>query len=111
ADVFRSLEHHVFEQVREAGATLALIARADLVANGDRVYGRVMILSDDHAEAVIERRIRELDLRKFGLSRAGQSESESNERERLQEVLKLEILAWGGLSRPPPPLQGGARWA
>ncbi len=62
ADVLRALEHHVLEEVREAGASLALVARADVVLDDDGVDRRRVILGDDHAQAVLELRVGELDL-------------------------------------------------
>ena len=51
-DVLGALEHHVLEQVREAGAPLALVARADVVDDGDREHRRDVILGDDQPQAV-----------------------------------------------------------
>ena len=49
-DLLGSFEHHVLEQVREPGPALALVARADVVGDGDRVDRRGVILGDDHAQ-------------------------------------------------------------
>ena len=62
ADVGGSLEHHVLEEVGEARAALALIARADVVVDRNGKDGRRMILGDDHAEAVLQLGVGELDL-------------------------------------------------
>jgi hypothetical protein len=40
-DVLGPLEHHVLEQVREAGAALALVARADVVVTAMEKTGAV----------------------------------------------------------------------
>ena len=61
ADVLRALEHHVLEEMREAGAAGALVARADVVDDGDREDRRDVILGDDHAQAVLQLRVGELD--------------------------------------------------
>ena len=61
ADVLGPLEHHVLEQMREPGAPLALVARADVVVDDDREHRRGVILRDDHAQAVLELGVGELD--------------------------------------------------
>ena len=66
ADVLGALEHHVLEQVGEAGAALALVARAGVVGDGDRVQRSVVILGDDDAQAVGQARIGEFQWRDFG---------------------------------------------
>jgi hypothetical protein len=60
-DVGGALEHHVLEEVREAGAALALIARADVVIDRDGEDRRRVIFRDDHAQPVFELRVSELD--------------------------------------------------
>jgi hypothetical protein len=67
ADVLGALEHHVLEQVGEAGASDALVARADVVGDGDGEYRRRVVLRDDHAQPVLQPRVGELD----GRSRDG----------------------------------------
>ena len=54
ADVPRALEHHVLEEVGEAGLALDLVLRADVVPEVDRDDGREPVLGDDQAEAVGE---------------------------------------------------------
>ena len=61
ADVARALEHHVLEQVREAGAARPLVARADVVGDVDRDHRRAVVLDELHAQAVGERDFLELD--------------------------------------------------
>ena len=63
ADLLGALEHHVFEQMGEAGAALALVARAGVVGDGDREHGRAVIFGDDHAQAVLELGVGERDAR------------------------------------------------
>ena len=53
-DVLGSLEHHVLEEMREPGAALPLVARTDVVVDGDREHRSGVILRDDHAQAVLE---------------------------------------------------------
>ena len=60
-DVLGALEHHVLEQVREPGAALALVARADVVVHRNREDRRGVILRDDHAQPVLEAGVGELD--------------------------------------------------
>ena len=55
AEALRALEHHVLEEVRDAGFALLLVARADLVPEHQRDDGVEMALCQDHAHAVRER--------------------------------------------------------
>src|SRR5204862_2452461 len=54
ADVARSLEHHVLEQVRESGLALDLVLRADVVPEVDRHDRSEPIDRDDQAEPIGE---------------------------------------------------------
>ncbi len=63
-DVLRALEHHVFEQVREAGAPGALVLRADVVPElhvGDR---RGPVRVQDHGQPVGQREALILEFRR-----------------------------------------------
>ena len=60
-DVLRAFEHHVLEQMREAGAAGALVPRADVVDDGDGEHRRDVILGDDQPQTVLELRVGELD--------------------------------------------------
>ena len=64
ADVFGPLEHHVLEQVREAGPALPLVARSDVVDHGDGEHRRDVILGDDEPQAVRQPGLGEHDLRR-----------------------------------------------
>ena len=64
--VLRALEHHVLEQVGEARAALPLVSGPDLIADGDGIDRRVVILRDDHAQTIVQGRIRELQRRDLG---------------------------------------------
>src|SRR2546428_11113459 len=44
----------MLEKVREPGAALSLVARADIVGDGEGNDRCAVILSEDHAEAVLE---------------------------------------------------------
>jgi hypothetical protein len=46
-NVFRSLEHHMLEEMRESRPPLALVPRADVVINGDR-YNRYRLVAVKH---------------------------------------------------------------
>ena len=61
ADVLGSLEHHVFEEMREPRAPFALIARAHVVVDDNREHGSRVVFGYDHAQAVRQPRVRELD--------------------------------------------------
>ena len=50
--VRRALKHHVFEEMREAGAALRFEPEADVVIDGNRDHGRDVIFGDDDLEAV-----------------------------------------------------------
>ena len=54
ADVFRTLEHHVFEQMSESRPALPLVAGTHIVSDDDRVCGRGVILRQDHPQAILE---------------------------------------------------------
>ena len=54
-DVARALEHHVLEEMREAGLAGALALRADVVHHLDSDYGRRVIDTIDDVESVWER--------------------------------------------------------
>ncbi len=60
ADVLGALEHHVLEEVGESGSSLSLVARADVVVDGDREDRRGVVLGDDDAQPVGERGVGEL---------------------------------------------------
>ena len=62
ADVFRALEHHVFEEVGEAGASAPFVLGAHLVRHGDGVDRGVVVFGDDDAQSVVEPGVGELDL-------------------------------------------------
>ncbi len=51
-DVRRSLEEHVLEQVREAGASGALVRRADVIPEVDRDERRGVVFRQGDAEAI-----------------------------------------------------------
>src|SRR5215510_10435401 len=61
SNVFRSLEHHVLEQMSEAGPPLSLVARADVICKGERYYRSIVILYGDHSEPVPQHRVLELN--------------------------------------------------
>ena len=55
AHMRRALEHHVLEQVGEAGPARLLVPRADVVPEVDRDRRRAMVGTGDHPQAVVER--------------------------------------------------------
>jgi hypothetical protein len=57
-----TLEHDVFEEVREAGLARNLVLRADRVPDVDRDDRREMVLGDDDAKAVGKALVAEHDL-------------------------------------------------
>ena len=61
--VLRALEHHVLEQVREAGTAGPSLAGPDVVPEVHRDHRQPVIRADDHLEAVRQRVLLELDLR------------------------------------------------
>src|SRR4026208_1984898 len=40
SNIFGAFEHHVFKEMREPGATLAFVARTNVVSDGNCHYGR-----------------------------------------------------------------------
>ena len=63
-DVLRALEHHVLEEVREPGAARPLVLRADVIPDRDVHDRRRVILGQDHAQPVRQRRDLVLELRR-----------------------------------------------
>ncbi len=61
ADVRAALEHHVLEQVREAGLARDLVLGADVVPEVHGDHGREVVLGDDQAQPVRQALIAELD--------------------------------------------------
>ena len=61
ADVRAALEHHVLEQVREAGLARDLVLGADVVPEVHGDDGREVVLGDDQAQAVGQALVGELD--------------------------------------------------
>ena len=53
--VLRALEHHVLEQVREAGAARLLVGRADVIPEVHGHQRQPMVLAEDHVETVRQR--------------------------------------------------------
>ncbi len=54
ADVLGPFEHHVLEQMREAGAPGVFVVRADVVGDRNSVGRRGMIFGEHDAQAVVE---------------------------------------------------------
>src|SRR5207245_542465 len=50
----RALEHHVLEEVGDAGGAARLVARADAVPHLERDDGTAVVLLQQHAQAVLE---------------------------------------------------------
>ena len=63
ADVLRALKHHVLEKVREAGVAGAFVAAAHVVGNVNRIDGRAVVGNQNHAQAVVELRVAQIELR------------------------------------------------
>src|SRR4029077_6857910 len=59
-----ALEHHVLEEMRKAGAALALVTGTDVVDDGDGEDRGDVILGHDEAQAVRELRVGKLDRRR-----------------------------------------------
>src|SRR6266542_2149620 len=51
-NVLRALEHHVLEKMGKSGSTFFLIARTDIVINGDRYHRNGLILAQYYAKAI-----------------------------------------------------------
>src|ERR1700723_3966430 len=65
ANVRRALKHHVLEKMGESGTAGALIAAADVIGDINRVYRRRVVRHDNHAQAVVEFALAQLELRQF----------------------------------------------
>ena len=61
-DVLRALEHHVLEQVREAGAARLLVLRTDVIPELGVHDRRRVVLEQDHLQPVGQRRHRVIEL-------------------------------------------------
>src|ERR1019366_6827092 len=95
--VFRAFEHHVLEQVGEAGAPLALVARADFITDGDAEYRGIVVLRDDHPETVVERVVGELDWRQFRRGMLGKDQPcrrDQNRQDRFQRDLLIAFTVY-----------------
>ena len=73
ADVPGALEHHVLEQVGEAGLALDLVLGADVVPEVDGDDGREPVDRDDQAQPVGEALVGERHGRLGGHGRVGSS--------------------------------------
>ncbi len=60
---FRSLEHHMFEHMRDAGHTGTLVHAAGVIPDLLHHRGRSMILLDHHFQSVLQRGLEHLRLR------------------------------------------------
>ena len=97
-DVLRALEHHVLEQVREAGAARHLVGRADVVPEVDRDQRQPLVLREDDLEAVRQRERRVFEARntrrchgtlagrRTALARGQQTGEDQNEQEHLPQA-------------------------
>ena len=65
-DVLGALEHHVLEEVREAGASRFLVGGPDEVVDDHRHGRRGVVFRDDDPQAVLELDVGELDQRPVG---------------------------------------------
>src|SRR5215213_1611150 len=61
SNILGAFEHHVFKEMRKPSATLAFVARTDVVSDGNCHYGRRMIFDSDHAQAVLQGGLFEID--------------------------------------------------
>src|SRR5215218_10094479 len=61
SNILGAFEHHVFKEMREPGATLAFVARTDVISDGNCHYGRGMIFNSDHAQAVLQSGLFKID--------------------------------------------------
>ena len=52
--VFRTIEHQMLEQMREAGLALGLVLRPDVIPHRHRDDRRLVVLVDDHRQPVLE---------------------------------------------------------
>ena len=55
AHVLRAFEHHVLEEVREAGASGLLIHRPDVIPEIDRHQRKLVVFIQDHFKAIWQR--------------------------------------------------------
>ena len=108
ADRLRALEHHVLEEVADAGDAGPLVHRADVggPAGGDR--GRVVLLVEQEAHAVREGDLADLDLRVLG-GRGARGE-ERGGRQCCREGLQLRGCHRGSSVKPTVPPRRRAKW-
>jgi hypothetical protein len=78
-DVLRTLEHHVFEQVRKSRAPGLLVLGPDVIPDLHVNDRRGMILEKHHVEAVRQRGCRVIELRR---TNRGMDEWHNPERDR-----------------------------
>ena len=104
-DVLRPLEHHVLEQVGEAGAPRGFVARADLVPDVDHHLGHAVILVQDHLEAVRQGVLLEVDLGEVRRGRFGRGAGDDK-----RERCRGSEHAWSDTTRRRPDLEQRAIW-
>src|SRR6185503_13569048 len=61
SNILGAFEHHVFKEMRKTSATLAFVARTDVVRDGNCDYGCGMIFNGDHAQSVLQSGLFEID--------------------------------------------------
>ena len=81
ADVVRSLEHHVLEQVGEAGAPGSFVARADVVSDVQCDDRCAVVLDELYTQAVGERGVGEFDADRSRMGFAFRGTGDANCRE------------------------------
>jgi hypothetical protein len=80
-DVLRSLEHHVLEEVGEAGAARLLVLRADVIPEIDSDDRGRLVLGEEDGQAVRQRVALDLELRALDRRRLRARRDRGGERE------------------------------
>jgi hypothetical protein len=89
-DVARSLEHQVFEQMRESRAARLLVLRSDVIPDREMHDGRGMIFEKNHLQPVGQRGHRVVESRRpddrVRAAGGGKHEHRARERQRTKRV-------------------------
>src|SRR6185295_3897518 len=96
-DVLRSLEHHVLDQVREAGSTGLLILRAHVIPDFGMHDRRRVILEQDHLHTIAERRHCVIETRRPGGGTCGRIQRRRGERRQHQHGQQTKRGMWHGV--------------
>ena len=106
--VRRAFEHHVLEQMREAGAADALVTRADVIPEVQRHHRHAGIAVQDHVEAVGQRElgVRNREGRALGAEPDRRGKNQGREGDAPGHICSLAHVCAGCAHTPRGPAVG-----